>query len=345
MSSPSPTFRLEPNSAMRCVGDEYGTILLVGPDTHYSIEPLEGQWRVVTTVDKAALEAMYRLAQVEFHADELEPIEVFEKEIFENSFNDERIFFLCFYEDSSGQMVSFVNGCAIKNSGIIYVRFSVTSPKYRGSGISSFVRRGFTQAAEEWLIHYAHSKPQWAVSEAVADVQRYLSHSHGLHRAYYNDTGEQVAYALGFLHFDPSTGTPIVGTGVFTKDPSEVTLQDLQSENLQIRKYESPCYNLRSTDLAHVIRDWWAVVYEVKPNSFHSALAFTKAQAYQVAALSAVLEPLEKEDVSIVLRYADQDGPPKEPVRSRDDEGYRYIQATLHAYACLGGDVPPFRVP
>lgn len=266
----------------------------------------------------------YKLLQRNFKPDELEPLEVFQRELSHNSDPNPKVNFICVvFPTTDDKAVSGSYGSVQNN--IFAMRFTVTeaefpgfpySPKqdergytglrgYRGTGISrktdSLLLEEAKKIAQQQYEKGLTNDPEIKVliGECVVRSEAYwngheIEKGNGMRRLYHPDSGQQMYYRLPPLKWNKD-GTPVSYEAV--------------EENLQIAMKGFP-ERIPVVKLAEILRTWWEAWYIRPKEMFDDEAAWERHKSFVMKILEEeILAPIQKyEFLNLVSRDEREQG-------------------------------------
>jgi len=286
---------------------------------------------VVTDPNSPDLAGFHDLMTRIFNTGEVEPLEVFQKELAESKLEDAQIKYICIVmkdplldepdKDANGEkkintVVSGAYGSVQK--GVLAFRFTATEcdqviiDEQEGDEIGTAFKNGefvgyrnanIAEKADKALIHEAEKESlkkgeplRALVGECVAPSEAFWNRckiaGNGMKRLYSPDTNEQIYYRLPPLEWN-SDGTP--------------TSNAIITENLQVAFAGHP-NQVPVETLIEALRSWWKSWYFRPRDMFESDEAHAKHTETVKAILEdEVIAPLKKHKVLNLLSKAERE--------------------------------------
>ncbi|MFZ2706648.1 MAG: hypothetical protein WAY88_00760 [Minisyncoccia bacterium] len=200
---------------------------------------------IITDPESQTLQDFHEFLGQFFRPEEIEPIEVFQREL-ANKNPDVQYVFTALRDPHTGKLVSAAYGSVQK--GVLAIRFTLTEANYRGEGISQEADDLLVKRAEEIAEKQGYPLEAY-ICEAVELSERYwnrleIEPGNGMRRIYAPGTKEEIHYELPPLAWNRD-GTP-AAEGV--------------PEHLQIA-VKGQKDKLSVATLDRILTDWWQEWY------------------------------------------------------------------------------------
>ena len=217
------------------------------------------QAEIIVDPDSKTIDNFHQMLQPHFEEGEIEPVEVFHREMRRNRDpeSDARFILTFLRKGVSGAYGSI-------QEGTLAIRFTLTEVSDRGTGVSQEADRLLIETAEE--IGIQKGKPLEAlVGECVERSESYwnrmeIEPGNGMKRAYFPDTKEEIYYRLPPLEWN-SDGTP--------------SSDDVITEHLQVAAKGHP-QEIPVARLKEIVNPWWDEWYIRPRDNFDSDQAWER---------------------------------------------------------------------
>lgn len=229
--------------------------------------------------NRSMLQEFHAMLMRYFRPGEIEPLEVFEREMQRNKNPESPARFICVTAKDfiTGRIISGAYGSV--QDEIMAMRFTLTEAQccgvgqqsghygrgskgfrgYRGTGISQAVDAKFFEAAG-CVAAEQDGTIQAGVGECVDLSESYWNRTWGIKRLYKPGTTEEIHYRLPPLCWNRD-GTP--------------ASEDVITEHLQVAVNQYPQY-LPVTVLEGILKKWWEAWYIRPPETFENTESFER---------------------------------------------------------------------
>lgn len=260
----------------------------------------------------------YKLLQRNFRPDELEPLEIFQRELNRNNDSNSEVNFICVvlpvpvcYRDNLVDNMAASGSYGSVQNNIFAMRFTVTEAEFPGlpyspkqdergyTGLRGYRGTGISRKADSLLLEEAKktARQQYEkrltndpeikvlIGECVVRSEAYwngheIEKGNGMRRLYHPDSGQQMYYRLPPLKWNKD-GTPVNCEAV--------------EENLQIAMKGFP-KRIPVVKLAEILRTWWEAWYIRPKEMFDDEAAWERHKFF-------VMKILEEEILAPIQTY------------------------------------------